>query len=299
MQGAIDLHFHSYPCLFPRIGDDVDIALHARSLGLRALLFKSHHESTVSRAYLLRKLVPDLELFGGIVLNQYTGGFNPAAVEAALQLGGKAVWMPTIDARHHGEVFGRTGAFDVQAGGRSAGEGLRALDAAGRLLPAVQEILDLVAHYDAILGTGHLSPPEIVALVGEAYNRGVRKITITHPYFKAPGLDLETLYSLVRLGARAEFGYCTVSPQWAHATIAQIKQAIDRLGAAQCVLMSDAGQRHNPLPAESLRIFAQGLCESGIEAEDIYTMISTNPAELLSLASYTARSEVRPYPTGL
>lgn len=296
--GAIDLHFHPYPCLFPRIGDDVQIAEHARQLGLRAILLKCHHESTVSRAYLLRKLVPDLQAFGGLVLNSYVGGINPAAVEAHLRLGAREVWMPTIDAWYHGKVHGRTGSYDVQAGGRSAGEGIRVLGEDGRLKPEVIEVLELIAKSDAILGTSHLSPEEIVALVREARARGVQKILITHPFFKVPNLDLETLKGLIRQGAMAEWGYCTVSPQWAYATIARVAAAIQEVGASRSVLMSDTGQRHNPMPAEALRVFAQGLYEAGVPEDDIYTMIQKNPADLLGIESAARPSPadtVRPF----
>src|SRR5215218_2225197 len=85
---AIDLHCHPYPDLFPRLADDIDIALAARDAGMRALVLKCHHESTVSRAYLVQRVVPGIRVFGGVVLNSYVGGINPAAVEAALRLGG-------------------------------------------------------------------------------------------------------------------------------------------------------------------------------------------------------------------
>ncbi len=283
VEGAIDLHFHSHPCLFPRIGDDADIALHARQMRMRGLVLKCHHESTVSRAYLLQKIVPDLQVFGSLVLNTYVGGLNPAAVDAQLRLGAKTIYMPTIDAWYHGKVHGKTGAYDVQSGGRSAGEGIRILDDHDRLKPEVYEILDLIAQHDAILGTAHLSPQEIVALVRAARERGVQKILITHPFFKVPNMDLETLKELVRLGAIAEFGYCDVSPMWAYASVAKVKHAIQEIGASRSVLMSDTGQRHNPMPAEALRIFAQCLHEAGIPEADIYTMICKNPADLLNL----------------
>jgi hypothetical protein len=283
MQGAIDLHFHSHPSLFPSIGDDVDMAVHARQVGMRALQYKCHHESTVSRAYLIRKMVPDVECFGGIVLNTYVGGFNPAAVEASLVFGGKSVWMPTIDASNHREAYGRTGSFDVMEGGRDSGKGLKALNESGRLKPELYEIIDLVAKHDVILGTSHLSVTEIVTLVREAHNRGVQKILITHPFFKVPNMDLETLQGLVRLGAMVEFGYCTVSPQWACASIKDVRHAIAVVGAQNAVLVSGAGQRHNPMPGEALRVFAQGLHEAGVSEEDIYRMICINPVDLLGL----------------
>jgi hypothetical protein len=119
--------------------------------------------------------------------------------------------------------------------------------------------------------------------VAEAVRRGVRRITVTHPFFKVPNLSLEELKELVALGAYAEFGYCTISPMWGYATPKRVAEAVQAIGAERCLLVSDAGQRHNPMPAEALRIFAQSLFESGLSEDQISTMIRTNPSELLDL----------------
>jgi hypothetical protein len=283
MSGAIDLHCHPYPDLFPRLTDDVGIVEASRDAGLRAVMIKCHHESSVSCAYLTSKLVAGPRVFGGVVLNSYVGGINPAAVEAALRLGGKEVWMPTIDAAYHAEMHGGTGGYDSQSGGQSSATGISAVDAEGNLRPETLEVLDLIAQHNAILGTCHLSPREIALLVAEARARGVQKILITHPFFKVPNLDLEELRALAAQGAIAEFGYCTISPMWNYATIGKVAEATQVIGARHCVLVSDTGQRHNPLPPEALRLFAQGLFEKGVPEEDVYTMIKDNPADLLEL----------------
>ena len=146
---------------------------------MKALVLKCHHESTVSRAYLVQRMVPGIRVFGGVVLNSYVGGINPAAVEAALRLGGKEVWMPTVDAGYHAQVHGGTGGYDAQQGGRRQTEGIWVTDADGRLKPPVKDVLALVAEHQAILGTCHLSPAEIVALVREARRR--RREDRRHP----------------------------------------------------------------------------------------------------------------------
>jgi hypothetical protein len=283
MSGAIDLHCHPYPDLFPRLTDDAGVVEAAQAAGMRAIMIKCHHESSVSRAYLTAKLVPGVRVFGGVVLNSYVGGINPAAVEAALRLGGKEVWMPTVDAAYHAQLHGGTGGYDAQSGGKSAATGISALDEHGELRSEALEVLDLIAQHNAILGTCHLSPGEIAVLVGEARRRGVQKILITHPFFKVPNLKLEELRAVVDQGATAEFGYCTVSPMWNYKSIRAVAEATQILGARHCVLVSDTGQRHNPMPAEALRVFAQGIFECGVPEEDIYTMIKGNPADLLDL----------------
>jgi Family of unknown function (DUF6282) len=283
ISGAVDLHCHPYPDLFPRLADDFDIVRAARDAGMKAIMLKCHHENTVSRAYLVQRVVPGIRVYGGIVLNYYVGGLNPAAVEASLRLGGKEVWMPTVDGGYHAEVHGGTGGYDSQQGGRSQAEGIWVADRDGKLLPQVTEILKLIAEHGAILATSHLAPREIVALVREARSVGVEKIVITHPYFRVPNIDLDTLEEVARMGAMPEFGYCTISPAWQYAAASKIVQSVERIGASRCLLVSDTGQRHNPLPSEALRIFAQTVFEKGIPIEQVTQMITQNPADLLDV----------------
>ena len=68
MNGAVDVHVHSEPDLFPRIADDVGVARHAVSLGLRAFSLKCHSERTTTRAYMTMQQVPGIQVVGGIVL---------------------------------------------------------------------------------------------------------------------------------------------------------------------------------------------------------------------------------------
>jgi hypothetical protein len=285
LEGAVDLHIHSHPCLFPRLVDDEQVAAGAAGAGLAAVVLKCHHESTVSRARALDRRFADLRVFGGIVLNYYVGGINPPAVEAALKLGARQVWMPTIDADFHAQVHGSRGVYDVQAGGRSDARAGITVFAPGRqcLSDEAHEVLRLVAEYGAILGTAHLSFAESLAVVQRARELGVERVLITHPFFKVPALTPAQLRQLVELGAWAEFGYCTVSPMWGYATVAQVAATIRELGAERCVLMSDGGQTHNPPPQEGLRLLAQCLYEKGLSRAEIETMVSDNPRRLLGL----------------
>lgn len=283
LEGAIDLHVHTAPCLFPRLCDDQGAAAAAAQAGMAAIVLKCHHESTVSRAAWASRAVPEVKVFGGIVLNSYVGGFNPAAVEAALRLGGKEVWMPTIDSAYHARVHGARGRYDVQTSGKEEAGGGLSIFRGEELAPEVREILALVAEYDAILGTSHLSSEEIFALVKAARDVGVKKILITHPFFRVPGLHVSQIKALTEMGAFAEFGYCTVSPMWAYARLDQVLEALREVGTERAVLMSDAGQRHNPIPPESLRVFAQCLHEKGVSEDDIRRMIVDTPRFLVNL----------------
>src|SRR5579863_1179316 len=103
LTGAIDMHAHGDPDGVPRSTDAIDMAKLAKSRGMRAIVLKNHHESTASLAYIVRKEVPGIEVFGGISLDLSVGGVNPAAVEWMAQVKGgygKVVWLPTFDSEN-------------------------------------------------------------------------------------------------------------------------------------------------------------------------------------------------------
>src|SRR5579863_5939739 len=81
LAGVIDIHVHSAPDSTPRKIDAIDLARLAKSRGMRGLVLKNHYEPTASLAYIVRKEVPGIEVFGSVDLDLTVGGVNPAAVE--------------------------------------------------------------------------------------------------------------------------------------------------------------------------------------------------------------------------
>jgi Family of unknown function (DUF6282) len=76
MKGAIEIHVHPGPSLFPRSVNDRELAEQARNRGMRAVVLKAHEESTVSRAKIANDGVEGISIFGSIVLNMYVGGLT-------------------------------------------------------------------------------------------------------------------------------------------------------------------------------------------------------------------------------
>lgn len=113
LRGAIECHVHSFPDVVGRKLDDLELVEQARAAGLRAIVLKSHVCSTCERAYLLNRLQPDVRVLGGVVLNDTVGGFNPRAVEAALEMGARQIWMPTKSAANHQQHYGARGGLSV------------------------------------------------------------------------------------------------------------------------------------------------------------------------------------------
>ena len=110
LNGAIDMHAHSDPDGVPRSIDAVDLAQLAKSRGMRSIVLKNQYEPTASLAYIVRKEVPGIEVFGGISLDLTVGGVNPAAVEWMTKVKGgygKVVWLPTYYSEHQARPEGR------------------------------------------------------------------------------------------------------------------------------------------------------------------------------------------------
>ena len=279
--GAVDLHVHCAPSFFPRWGDGLDVVRACEAAGLAAVLLKAHEGGTYDGAAALDRLSPTLRVRGGIVLNRYVGGLNPAAVEAALRLGGRCVWFPTIDADAHARAFGSTGAYPAQRGGVESPAGIRVLDGAGRCVPEALEVLALAAEHDALVATGHLSAEEVAEVVRCAVAAGVHRLLVQHPCFPVPALGADELEPLVRAGAVIELTALSVSPVWQTSTIAEAAALLQRFGGEHVVLSSDAGQANSPPPPEALRAFAQSLHEAGVPEGELRKALVATPTRLL------------------
>jgi len=299
VRGAVDLHCHSAPELFQRIGDAHEICRRAAQAGMRGILFKAHHTATYDRAYFvnaeLKRRTEEtgepatFEAFGSITLNHYVGGLNPRAVSAALRQGCKAVFMPSMDAAYHARVFGGIGGYGIPSMTTSeagAPSGLSVLDQAGQLTPEITEIVELIARHQALLGTSHLSPEEQLALADYAAPRGA-VVVVSHAFF-LPGVDLAFCQKIAEKGAFIELAATVAFPmsiyQAGGMTLKQALELVHSIGADRCIVSTDAGQPFNPWPDEALRIFAQLLHEVGVNELDLHRMMAANPRRLLRIA---------------
>ncbi|NIM44593.1 MAG: hypothetical protein GTN80_02650 [Nitrososphaeria archaeon] len=282
LEGAIDLHIHAVPDLFERPLDEVDIALQGRDVGYRAILFKSHYTTNADRMYVNRKIVKGIEIFGSLILNQSVGGINPEAVHAAIRLGAKAVYMPTIHSKRHLEVHGRP-SYPWSGIKVQPVEPISILTEEGEVIPQLYEVLDILAVNDVILGTGHLSRDEIMIVVGEAKKAGVEKIVVTHADIDTTALTPEDQNKLAGMGAYIEHCFTPCMPLRQRLDPRRIAEAIKLVGAERCVMSTDFGQMQNPLPVEGMRMFVQHMLKCGLSMDEIDVMIKDNPAKLLGL----------------
>lgn len=279
--GAFDTHIHAGPDVVPRSADFLAVAQEAVANGMAGVVFKDIGQPTIDRAYAVRATFPDLLAFGGVVLDRPTGGLNPAAVERSLRLGGRFVWMPVSDARHTVALYAQGRLRLVVPPRLSLDEAISLLDDSGALRDEVRTIIALVAEYDAVLGTGHVSPEEALALTAEARAAGVRRIVVNHPCGTSIGATIAQQVELARLGAYLEHCYAQTTAGLDGLPLATIAEAIRTVGPQSCILATDLGQTFNPTPAAGLRLFIQGLLELGMSRHDVETMTRHNPRALV------------------
>jgi hypothetical protein len=269
LAGAIDMHAHSDPDGVPRSIDAIDLAKLAKSRGMRALVLKNHYHPTASLAYVVRKEVPGIDVFGGISLDLTVGGVNPAAVEWMTKVKGgygKVVWMPTFDSEHQ-----------VTSSGQKRPFARVATD--GQLVPEVIQVISIIAKHNLVLETGHSSPAEALLIIREARRQGVQNILVTHAMGPEVKMSVPEMKEAARMGAYLEFTWVKPDSDAAKAYIPAIRE----VGPEFCVLSSDLGQPANPLHPDGLLQMYQFLHDHGFSVAEIDRMAKTNPAKLLGL----------------
>jgi len=282
LEGSIDVHIHSSPDIFPRIMNDIDLAQTAKQEGMRAILIKSHVVITADRAEIASQQA-DFPVFGAIALNLPVGGLNLEAVEVALKMGAKEVWMPTIHASHY--VAQKDHVPTLAKAVKEGVKGIYLLNEDGSLKEELYPIFKKIAEYDVALGTGHITLQEAKKVVKEAAKVGVEKIIVTHPLATFVNYSNEDMKEALDNGALfLEHVFNDVTRQVAYPiTQKKIADAIRAIGAKYIVMSTDSGQWLNPIPAQSMGIYIKDMLDLGISEDDVRTMVSTNPARMLGL----------------
>lgn len=289
IRGAYDLHVHSAPDVLPRKMDDLEMACRIRDSGMAGYAIKSHYFCTSERAELVRESCPECDAVGAVVLNSSVGGINPTAVEMAARSGAKIVWFPTCDSSHElSHVFDGDPnkklpywakiIIQMKEDGIQA-PAVRILEESNRLKPEVMDVLAIIAKYNMILATSHISHEEAFALVEAARDHGIKNIVVTHVDFPTTFYTIEEQQRFVQMGAVMEHCYTT----WASGKVdfEVTKEQIRQIGPENCILATDLGQKTAVYPDEGLLEFAKRLYDSGFTKEEIRLMAVENPKKLL------------------
>jgi len=283
LQEVIDMHVHIGPdAVRPRRVDAVSAAQQAQAAGMRAIVLKNKQYITAPLADIAQKQVPGIRVFGGICLDREVGGVNPDAAALAGALGAKIVWMPTETAFNDLQKSKKP---LMQRRFSRAITGIRALDAGGRPVPELDDVLDIIKEYDMILATGHFSTEEVLALIARAVEKGIRKILVNHPLTVSfgPTAPIEKQVEMASMGAFIEHTFVACMPAHDRLDPGEIREAVKAVGAERTVISSDFGQYHNPPPVEGMRMAILTLTGLGVTPAEMDLMTKINPAGLLGL----------------
>src|ERR1700689_194831 len=273
LAGVIDIHVHCAPDSTPRSIDAIDIARLAKRRGMGGLVLKNHYEPTASLAYVVRKEVPGIEVFGGVGLNLSVGGMNPSAVEhmAATTGGyGRLVWMSTFDSQAQVNYSKQNRPFV-----RVAQNNL--------LLPETRQVIAVIAKHNLVMATGHVSAEEGLMLIREARAQGVQHMVVTHAMLAPIHMSDAQMLEAAKMGAYIEFVYNGLIGSSKEFTFKDYARAIRYVGVDHCILSSDMGQPPNPLHTDGLTAFYVGLRGQGFTQAQIDRMAKENPASLIGL----------------
>jgi hypothetical protein len=270
LNGVIDTHIHTNPDIRRRRLNDIELAKEALRVGARAIVIKSHLVPTMDRAAIAEYVVPGIHVFGGITLNSYVGGFNLAAVNVAIKMGAKIVWLPTSDASHEKRLQGKK-------------EGIVSV-VDNKVVPELINILKTIAENNIVLGTGHLSPEETLVVVDMAKELGVQKIIINHPEWWSISMSITQQKKLAQYGVYFERCYATRFPGKEYQKNFKSNfEAISEVGYESTILATDGGQTENPMWSDALVESIEYMLSAGLSQEIIDKMTKEYSAKLLDL----------------
>jgi hypothetical protein len=288
LEGAFDTHIHSAPDVLPRKFNDLELAQRFKARRMAGFVLKSHYICTADRATLVNQVVPEIQAFGAIALNNSVGGLNPLALDIAGRLGTRVCWLPSVDNANELEAIAGQRDESKLPYWMSIAREMRALGIAGSFLSvtedgkvtqATRQCLEIIAKHDMVLASSHIRPAEVMPVVLAAQEAGVKRIVITHPEFPTTLLSIAQQQELARLGVY--FERCFTTPNTGKISWEQVYANIRQVGPQSTILATDLGQTTAPYPDEGLGIFAEKLLQNGFTEREVRSMVRDNPAQLL------------------
>lgn len=268
-EGIVDLHVHGAPSLVPRHALDTDTVVAQRATGVEISVLKAHEGSTVERAALCGEGV-----YGGIVCNSPVGGANEDAIDVALRLGGRVVWMPTMSSPDH------LAASDSPELAIHRHVELKPVEVVtdGRVRDEWLPVFDLIAEHDAVLASGHVNTRDAVRVFQAAHSRGVRRFILNHPQIPFLGWEDRYVDDFRALEVRMELG---ILPDLAIPEEARTSVQLSSLYPPElCVFGADLGHADFPVLQDALPGWLTGL-ERTMGGDLAHAVVTTNGRELL------------------
>jgi hypothetical protein len=222
--------------------------------------------------------MPGFELYGGFVMNLPNGGINPAGVEfMATRISGepgRVVWMPAGDTEK-----------EVRASKNPNGPFV-AVSRNGDLLPAVKDVISIVAKHGLVIASGHIVAEDALMVFREAKRQGVQHMIATHAFDLAGKMTVEQMQEAAKLGAFIEFDFRNTLEGGR-------TDAIRKVGPQFCFLSefwTKVGPPREYGGPDGVGAFAEAMRARGFTDRELDMMFKENPAKALGLPTTTISS---------
>lgn len=287
LDGAIDMHVHANPDIslsHPQHRSNDEVIAECRAAGMGGIVLKTHGWPCVGLAHQLNSEHDDFTIYPSVSLNRTAGGPHPWVVEMAINMGCKMIWLPTWSAvsDHTHTGFGVIAEKYIprMKTGMSVSDYYYLLDEKGQLLQEIKECIELCRDHDVVLGTGHISAEESMAVGHFAQEIGYHKVCLTHPRSDCSFNTAEQIKAFAAMGHFVEFCTLNVAPMYTTMTIDEIKRLIDEAGAEHCFISTDYFFDWTPSIPQQLYQLLGCLLESGVSYDKLQTIMD-NPKFLL------------------
>ncbi len=161
-------------------------------------------------------------------------------------------------------------------------KGFSLLDEIGKVKHGINAIPKLIARYDAVLGTGHLSPVESLELVKHAKKAGVERIVVTHASESVVDMEPDQQKEAANMGAMIEHCFFAVTDSCpGKIQLEKIRDQIRYVGIPSSILSTDFGQVKNRSPIEGFSNYLGKMLALGFSEDELHVMIHDNPKKLM------------------
>lgn len=271
--GIIDFHVHSAPSLVPRHHLDTELPNVMKLVGVDRYVMKAHEGSTAERALLVGG-----GAIGSIVLNSSVGGANPDALETAIELGARVVWLPTLSARAHRAA---NESKELSVHRKLSFREVPVCDPDGSVRDEWMEIIDLVAEHDLVLASGHVTMDEAISVFRIARSRGVQRLLVNHPLLAFLEWRDEHVDAFLELDAHIEVGILADVLAGSLEGLTATQRIHSLYPASRLVFGSDLGHQSFPDVVDVLEEWVQH-AEDAIGSNAVQQIITRTGLDLLS-----------------
>lgn len=294
LKEIVDLHVHANPdqsMMEELAGDDIDpkavksayigrtrkfeeVIDQCHEAGMLGVVYKNHGWPHPNAARILNERYDDFYVIPTCALNVTAGGCRPWVMEMANQMGCRMVWLPTWSSimeknNKYGWIPEVAAKYNPMLKSLRDDEFIYLLDDKGELTEDTKEVIRLARDDDIVLGTGHISTKEVMAVARFAHEINFHKLNWTHPTSMIDKFTDEQLVEFASLGGTVELCMINLVPLFMTTTAQRFAEIIRLVGADKITVGTDHFFDHQPSIPQQFKTFFEVMYNLGIPKADL------------------------------